>query len=452
MFVGVLGTLLALPSYGQYILPEDTLVVNTDSVSIPHFDYVPDFTAKQVRERLNSIQSEIKMTSNTHVFSFIDYLTVRNREYARMILRRQALYMPVFEKYLKQYGLPDELKYLSIVESGLNPKALSRSGALGLWQFVPSTGRYMGLRIDSHFDERMHIEKSTEAACQYLKSLYRSFGDWQLALAAYNCGPGAVGRAIKRYKKKDFWALYNYLPSETKSYVPQFIAITYLMKFHKEHNLYPEFYEYPMAYDTVAVSQYLNIEMFCKHLGICAEELAALNPEIKRNYIPNSESAYLLRYPSDKAEFFRLNKSWVLDSSSQGVGEVLELNKRLSAPKTSSEGSKTYHRVKSGQTLSTIANKYGVSIAQIKKWNHLRGHRLSVGQKLVIWKHGKVATKTHQSTKQPADRKIYYNVKQGDTLWSIARKHDNVSIDELKRLNNINENGIKVGQRLLIID
>lgn len=438
-----------------YLDPLDTLtVVSTDSAFVQDFDYVPDFTAKDVRERLSSISDGVKLTFSPQVFSFIDYLTVRNREYARMILRRQSLYIPMFEKYLAKYNMPDELKYLSIVESALNPKALSRSGALGLWQFMPSTGKYLGLKIDPHFDERMHIEKSTEAACKYLKSLYNSFGDWQLALAAYNCGPGVIGRSIKRYKKKDFWQLYPYLPAETRSYVPQFIAITYLMNFHKEHNLYPDYYEYPMAYDTVSVKQYVNLEAFCKHLGVCTEDLMALNPELKRNYIPNSETSFTLRYPSDKADYFRSNRKMVLDSAAVSVSEILELNKKLNMPISTTENkARIYHKVKAGQNLSAIANKYNVSVAQVRKWNNIRGHKLKAGQRLVIWKKTySVKTKAHESTKYPTPNKKYYQVKQGDTLWSISKKYANVTVDEIKRLNNIRENEIHVGQRLIIVD
>jgi membrane-bound lytic murein transglycosylase D len=456
MLVCILCANIVPLAFSQINLDElDTLTfVGIDSAYAPDFDYVPDFTAQQVRERLASISDGVELTFSPQVFSFVDYLTVRNREYARMILRRQSLYLPVFEKYLAQHNMPDELKYLSIVESGLNPKALSRSGALGLWQFIPSTGKYLGLKIDPHFDERMHIEKSTDAACKYLKTLYNSFGNWQLALAAYNCGPGVVGRAIKRSGKRTFAQLYPYLPSETRSYVPQFIAITYLMNFHKEHNLYPDYYEYPMAYDTVSVKQYVNLEVFCKYLGICTEDLMALNPELKRNYIPNSGSNYVLKYPSDRSDYFRNNKQIVLDSSSVGVSQIVELNKKLNSPlaTTGSSDTKIYHKVKSGQTLSAIANKYHVTVLQLKKWNNISGHKLKQGQKLVIWKKRKIPAKAHEYTKYPVPRKKYYQVKQGDTIWSISKKYDNVSVEEIKRLNHIQDNEIQVGQRLIIVD
>ncbi|MBC7390728.1 MAG: transglycosylase SLT domain-containing protein [Opitutaceae bacterium] len=457
ILISFLVSFQASETYAQYGLgpllnlePEDSLYISTDSIALANFDYVPDFTATEVRNRLNSISGDIQLTFNTHVFSFIDYLTVRNREYARMILQRQSLYIPTFEKYLALNKMPDELKYLTIVESGLNPKALSRSGALGLWQFIPSTGKWMGLRIDSHFDERMNVEKSTEAACKYLKSLYNSFGDWQLALAAYNCGPGVVGRVVKKYGKKDFWKLYNYLPAETRSYVPQFIAVTYLMNFHKEHNLYPEYYEYPMAYDTVSVSQYVNIDILCKHMGICSEDIFSLNPEIKRNYIPNSESKYVLRYPIDKSDFFRQNRHWLLDSISESVSEIVELNKRLTTPVINTViGKRTYHKVSRGQTLNMVAATYRVSVSQIKSWNHLKGHKLKAGQRLVIWKQTP-KIKAHETTRYPVPKKKFYEVRQGDTLWSISKKFNNVTVAQLKKLNNLGDGGLKIGQKLII--
>lgn len=441
-------------SSAQVFLDElDTLTVDTDSSILADFDYVPDFTAKEVKERLASISDGVKLTFSPQVFSFIDYLTVRNRDYARMILRRQSLYIPVFEKYLAKYNMPDELKYLSIVESALNPKALSKSGALGLWQFMPSTGRYLGLKIDPHFDERMHIEKSTEAACKYLKSLYNTFGDWQLALAAYNCGPGSISRAIKRYRKHDFWTLYPYLPAETRSYVPQFIAVTYLFNFYKEHNLYPDYYEYPMSYDTVTVKQYVNLDAFCKYMGICSEDLSSLNPELKRNYIPNT-GEYVLKFPADKAEYFRTNRQMILDSSLAGVSEVVELNKKLNTPADNASSSQVriYHKVKSGQSLGAIANKYGVTVSQVKKWNRLRSNKVKAGQRLLIWKKQAAASKpkAHTYTKYPTPKKVYYQVKPGDTLWSISKKYDNISVDKIKKLNNIRDNEIHVGQRLII--
>jgi membrane-bound lytic murein transglycosylase D len=223
------------------------------------------------------------------------------------------------------------------------------------------------------------------------------------------------------------------------------------MNFHKEHNLYPEYYEYPMQYDTVSVNQYVNIDMLCKHMGICSEDIFSLNPEIKRNYIPNSESNFILRYPSDKSEFFKLNKLWILDSASASVDEVVELNKKLNIVAKSTEiGAKRFHKVKQGQTLSQIASKYSVTVSQLKKWNHLHGHKIAIGQRLTVWQKGNRKIKAHENINYPSPKKRYHLVKQGDTIWSISRKYENVSVEEIKRLNNISDSDLKIGQQLLI--
>ncbi|MCA6410127.1 MAG: lytic transglycosylase domain-containing protein, partial [Cytophagales bacterium] len=216
----------------QEVLVSDTLVADlllpidtTATLLLPsNLEYVPaEATPQLIAERLSSLQGIIELTYNSKVQSFIDYFTIRDREYTRMVQRRKDLYFPLFEKKLKEYGLPDELKYLSIIESGLNPRVMSRARAVGLWQFMSGTGRYMGLSNDWYIDERMDPEKSTDAACRYLAQLYSNFGDWQLALAAYNSGPGTVRNAIRRSGyKKNFWEVYARLPRETKSYVPQF--------------------------------------------------------------------------------------------------------------------------------------------------------------------------------------------------------------------------------------
>ena len=212
---------------------------DTDSLFIPPltYEYIPDATYDQIEERLKKINSEIPLNFNTRVKSFVDYFTVRDREYTKMVLGRSTYYFPIFEEILAKYNLPDELKYLAIVESGLKSTARSRAAAVGLWQFIYFTGRSYGLHSDWYVDERMDPVKSTEAAARYIKSLYNMFGDWELALAAYNCGPGNVRKAIRRsgYKKK-FWDIYRYLPRETRGYLPQFVAITYAFNYQEEHN------------------------------------------------------------------------------------------------------------------------------------------------------------------------------------------------------------------------
>ncbi|HLZ17095.1 MAG TPA: lytic transglycosylase domain-containing protein [Cyclobacteriaceae bacterium] len=226
------------PMVADSLILKDT--VRSELVSLPSdLDFIPaDETPELVADRLNCLQKAIELNYNSKVHAFVDYFTVRDRDYTRMILRRRDLYFPLFEKKLKQYNLPDELKYLSIIESGLNPRAMSAARAVGLWQFMSSTGKYFGLHNDWFSDDRMDPERATDAACRYLSQLYSIFHNWHLALAAYNSGPGTVRWAIRRSGyKKTFWEIYPYLPRETRSYVPQFIAIIYAVNYANEHNI-----------------------------------------------------------------------------------------------------------------------------------------------------------------------------------------------------------------------
>ncbi|MFQ3576684.1 MAG: lytic transglycosylase domain-containing protein, partial [Cytophagales bacterium] len=233
----------------EIIAAADTSFVDELEADVPNlyfgtYEFVPEVTEELIRDRMSCAQGEIKLLYNPKINSFIDFFVRRRREYSILMLQRKTLYFPIFEEILKKYGMPDELKYLAVVESGLKPTALSPSNALGLWQFIPSTGRLYGLKIDNYIDERLDIVKSTESACRYLKWLYNAFGDWHLALASYNCGPGYVQRAIKKAGgKNDFWKIYDFLPQETRSYVPQFIAIAYFMQYHEDHNLFPPYQE-----------------------------------------------------------------------------------------------------------------------------------------------------------------------------------------------------------------
>src|SRR5436190_1337683 len=262
------GVIMAISVVGQTPVPVDSIaeevvskVLAADSLQDPilfavpvEVEYIPaEETPELVRDRLGCLQKTIPLTYNSTVHGFINYFTIRNREYTRLMLRRQNLFFPLFEKYLAKYNLPEELKYLSVIESGLNPRAVSRASAVGLWQFMSFTGKYFDLYNNWYFDDRMDPEKSTEAACRYLSQLYTIFHNWELALAAYNSGPGTVRRALRRAgpKKKTFWEMYNYLPRETRSYVPQFISIIYSMNYAEEHNMIENAMEEMIPHDTL---------------------------------------------------------------------------------------------------------------------------------------------------------------------------------------------------------
>ena len=289
---------LQLPVPTADLIALDTLPVNLQALPTD-LEYIPaDATPELLADRLSCLQQTIPLTYNNTVSGFIDYFTVRNRDYTRSMQRKKDLYFPLFERKLAQYNLPDELKYLAIIESALNPRAVSRARAVGLWQFMSGTGRYMGLHLDWYIDERMDPEKSTDAACRYLKQLYSIFGNWELALAAYNSGPGTVRKAVRRSGyKKSFWEIYPHLPRETRAYVPQYIAIIYAMNYAEHHNLLEVAREEVLPFDTIVVKQFVHFESLAKLTGTCLEDLQKLNPAAHRNALPDNGRAHILKMP-----------------------------------------------------------------------------------------------------------------------------------------------------------
>ena len=432
----------------------------SDSLFIPPltYEYIPDVTFDEIEKRLKNINSTIPLNFNTRVKSFIDYFTVRDREYTKMVLRRSTYYFPIFEEILARHHLPDELKYLAIVESGLNSTARSWAAAVGLWQFIYYTGRTYGLHADWYVDERMDPTKSTEAAAKYIRSLYNMFGDWELALAAYNCGPGNVRKAIRRsgYKRK-FWDIYRYLPRETRGYVPQFVAITYAFNYAEEHNLMLDDAEfiYPMETDTIMVKNFLNLSTLSQMIGACEEDIEFLNPSIKRKAVPQSSKYFSVRLPSDKMKYFNENRIAILDSASKTGKKELEYLARNTAGSTYGRD-KVIHRVRSGDVLGRIAQRYHVRVSDIKKWNNLRSNTIRVGQRLNIWllpnsyTASKMEKKPTETQNLVVDGTKYHIVQPGDTLWDISKAYSNVSIEKLKKLNNLKSNKIKPGQKLVI--
>jgi len=420
------------------------------------FDYIPDATYDQIDERIRSLNSQIPLNYNTKVKSFIDYFTVRNRDYTKKVLKKSTYYFPIFEEILAKYELPDELKYLSIVESGLVATAQSRAAAVGLWQFVYYTGRTYGLHADWYIDERMDPYKSTEAAARHLKSLYAIYNDWELALAAYNCGGGNVNKAIRRSGKRTFWEIYPYLPRETRSYVPQFVAIVYTFKYAEEHNLIIDErdYEYAMVSDTVMVKNFTNLATVANLIDVCNDELELLNPAVKRKAIPESKKFFTLRIPADKMEYFQLNRDYILDSASQSGKQELEQLAKTAVGGTYGKD-KVIHRVSNGDVLGTIAQQYKVSVTDIKKWNNLYSNTIRVGQKLDIWMvPGSYQASTTVVKTAPQNMVIngtkYHVVQPGDTLWQISKTYDNISIEQIKKWNNLTTNEIKPGQKLVV--
>jgi membrane-bound lytic murein transglycosylase D len=412
----------------------------------PQLEYIPgDDDPAVIRERLSCIQKTIPLRYNDKIHAFINYFTVKDREYTRMMMRRKNLYFPLFEKYLAKYGLPDELKYLSIIESGLNPRAISRARAVGLWQFMSATGRYYGVPNTWFIDDRMDPEKSTDAACRYLRDLYNMFHDWELALAAYNTGPGNIKRAIRRSGyKRSFWEIYPKVHRETRAYVPQFVAIVYTMNHLDQHNFLDEGSEMALPSDTVHVTKFLHFETFANLSGICLEDLQKLNPSVTRNAVPDNARKFVLHIPSYARERFDANRFAILDSSSK-VGK-----KELEVLAKNSEGSiygrdRIVYKVRSGDVLGSIAIRHGVKVADLKKWNNLRSNMIRSGQRLNIWLRPSGRTtavasakpKSTSTTPAPVPASKTYVVQEGDTLWDIAKKFEGLTVEKIKTLNNM---------------
>jgi membrane-bound lytic murein transglycosylase D len=446
-----------------FVAASDEISIDTTSYEFYfypkyEYEYIPDASYDEVKDRIASIASTIPLNYNTTIKAFIDYFTVKDREYTKGVLGRMHLYFPLFEKYFKEYNIPDEIKYLSIVESGLNPVARSRVGAVGLWQFMPETGRIYGLKSDWYLDERMDPEASTKAACRYLRELYGYFDDWELALAAYNAGPGKVRRAIRRSGyKKNFWEIYNYLPRETRSYVPQFIAIMYVANFAEEHNFYIEdLKDYMPETDTILVNDFLYFKTFADLTGICAEDLERLNPIARRSAIPETAKNFVLRIPAHIKPEFETNRAMILDSARKTGKEEVEYLARNTAGSTYGR-EKIVHTVRSGEVLGLIAEKYKVGLADLKTWNNLSSNMIRVNQKLVIWvnntyyqqANSRTAESSSQET-QPIPSSKVHLVQPGDSLWKISRRYEGLSIEKIKELNNLKSNTIVPGQKLIV--
>ncbi len=428
--------------------PEDSIL----------YEFIPDVTYEVIESRLSILENEVPLNFTPKVKGFIDYFTIRNRDYTRRAAENAYFYFPIFEKYLKKHNLPEELKYLSIIESGLNPRAISRAGAAGLWQFVPSTGRMFKLHQDWYIDERLDPYEATEAACIYLKELYTYFDDWELALAAYNSGPGRVRTAIRRsgYKKK-FWEIYRYLPRETRSYVPQYVAILYALNHAEEHNMFIEEPNFQVSYDTVHVSQYFHIPTLADQLNVCMDDFVKLNPQIMRDALPEGVKDFALKVPVETRERIITERLFLYDTAGKVGKKELEYQSRNSVGSTFGRD-RIVHRVRSGDVLGKIAMQYRVRVSDIRKWNRLSGNLIRVGQRLNIWVlpnyHKGLTAQPIAKTVQPHSvnlngKKVHY-VQQGDTLWDISRLYEGLTIDKIKQLNNLKNSSIKPGQPLVI--
>jgi membrane-bound lytic murein transglycosylase D len=439
----------------------DDVVMLADTV-MPNFavpsdlEYVPaDETPEVLADRLNCLQKDIPLVYNERVHGFINYFLIRDREHTRNVLRKKDIYFPLFEKYLKENNMPEELKYLSVIESALVPHAISRARAVGLWQFMSYTGRHVGLKIDWYIDERMDPDKSTEAACKYLSQLYSIFGDWELALAAYNTGPGNVKRAIRKSGgKRTFWEIYPFLPRETRAYVPQYVAMIYALNHAPEHNLFVDGREETLRNDTLLVKGYLHMETLAKLTGSCLDDYRKLNPSVLHDVLPDGRE-HIIRMPIAAKDELNKNRVAILDSAMKFHKAEIEALAKNAAGNTLGRDQMVY-RVRSGDVLGTIARRYAVRVDDLKKWNNLSSNTIRAGQKLNIWirpghqERMPVASATKVTNDLPSASSKTYTVQPGDTLWDISKKFQGVSIEKIKSLNNLKSNELKPGQKLII--
>ena len=372
-------------------------------------------------------------------------------------------YFPMFEEHLAKYNIPLELKYLAIVESALNPRAKSRVGASGLWQFMYPTGKQYNLEVTSYVDERYDPLKATEAACQYLSSLYGIFGDWSMVLAAYNCGPGNVSKAIRRSGgSQNYWNIRKNLPKETANYVPAFLATFYIYEFKKEHGIMPK--KAPLTYfetDTIMVKKQMSFKHISELLDIPVEQLEFLNPIYKLKVIPfEADEPHYLRLPKNKMGLFVSNEEKIyaylnyLETDKEKTKYIASTSKdSISSSADSSYVSKPkferktqFHTIKSGESLGKIADKYNVSITELKKWNSIKGNTIQAGKKLKIYSDKKVIVKTESKSNNDGT----YTVKSGDSLFSISKQFPGVSIEDIKKWNDISSDNIQPGMKLKI--
>jgi len=450
-------------------------------------------------QRLQSLQSGVSLSYNGTVRNFITMYTARKPKQVAVMLGLANYYFPIFEEALVKYDLPMELKYLPIIESALNPGANSSASAVGLWQFMYGTGRMYKLEINTFVDERRDPIKATDAAVRYLRDLYNIYQDWHLVIAAYNCGPGNVNKAIKRSgDKKDYWKIYDRLPKETRGYVPAFIAANYVMNYYQSHNIFPKSPDFPIITDTLMVNSYLQFKQISEVIGISVDLIRTLNPQYRRDVIPAStEKPYSLVLPADQISSYLENETIIHDHRRMEFFPNNEIanpqtNYASVSPSNIKGRDKITYVVKKGDNVGTIASWYRVRTSDLTYWNNIRKNLIKIGQNLTIYvpegqgehyaklnkmsfnekqrslnvrpetSHAPTVARVEKTTTVESNKAknetssektefVYYKVRKGDNFWTIAKKFPGVSNHEIMKLNNISQaNSLKVGQVLKI--
>ncbi len=425
-------------------------------------DFIPVFSDSVMSARMAYLNSQtpISLEYNNYVKGFINLYASNKRGVTSRVLGLAALYYPLFEEKLDQFDMPLELKHLAVVESALNASAKSRMGATGLWQFMYNTGKMYGLEVDTYVDDRSDPYASTVAACRYMKYLYGMYNDWNLVLAAYNSGPGNVNKAIRRSGgKKDFWAISPFLPKETRSYVPAFIAVNYVMNYAAEHNLYPV--QPVMQYaevDTVHICRQATLEQVAYFSETPLETVQLLNPSFKTNIIPKREKCRVVYLPSTAIGQYLANED--------SLDNFYPVNAVAPLVAEKLPESKTIHIVKSGESLGLIAQKHKVGLTELKEWNNLKNNNIHPGQKLTVM--SKTAVQNSTASEKPASplvtekvkngavidentKFITHTIQSGDTLWDIANKYPGISVTDIKKANSgLNYDRLKPGQKIKI--
>jgi membrane-bound lytic murein transglycosylase D len=439
--------------------------------------------------RLARIPSVFKLTYNSVVRQYIEMYTQRKRDRVQVMLGLAEYYFPKFDDIFDSYGVPTELKYMSIIESALNPRARSRTRAIGIWQFMYGTGKRYGLNVNSLVDERRDPIKETHAAAQYSKELYQIFGDWQLVVAAYNCGPANVNKAIRRSGgKRNYWDIYRFLPRETRGHVPAFIAAAYVMTYYKEHNLTPVPISMPLRTDTIMISHELHLMQVADVLKIPIAQLRDMNPQYLMDIIPaKNGQSFPLTIPLEYTTKFIDKQDTILSYKNSVYFDQKELFKSPNyatyngnTAKPSANFATVYYVVKSGESLGIIADWFDCRINDLMDWNNIYNYRIREGQKLLIYVpkksvsfyeqfnnvsfnekqklKGKVNVQVSQPVSKPSAQSsdnsgnfVYYIVKQGDTLWDIAKQYPGISGEDICRWNNLGETSfILPGQKIKI--